>query len=63
MINSQEVKFKNCSKLEESIKLGTKIYLGMGEVRFIRSHPKIYVKTISVGGGGPFAFVPYDCLS
>ena len=50
-----EVKHKKCSKLEESMKLGTKMHLGIEKSKCLGTMRKS-VKTIS--GGGTFCFCP-----
>ena len=57
---SLKVKHKNCSKLMERMKFGIKMHkyaLRNGEIKLIRSHAKINVKSHFGGGGLLFALL------
>ena len=59
MINSPEITHKNCSRLKEIMKIGMKMHFRNKEVKLIRSHAKIDVKSFRANTS---FFTPYVCL-
>ena len=56
-----EVTHKNCSKLEERMKFGTKMRQGMEKSNWLGAMRKSILKVMS-GGGGILVFTPCVCL-